>query len=1216
MLRNIRDWYKDEKNRPVFIMVIAGMTAILFSFGYLLQYSITEYLAQIRVNQIFILIIGFSISAALYISGLVLRNRKVYRLFAEALISLSILLNYLLIYFLADLSDEFPLFESPIVGFIFIVINTIVAVYASVKNKSRFIAAISMIGGALTPYYLRTAIGAYPYFTFLWLLAIASIITAWYLRWKLLGIIAFVLPYIVLEIHVFQHLTNFGQNLVDWLYLFVFQAFGFTYTWFCFFSIGQLKYPLPDSDLVIHYVNSVLVVFNTLFFFYPLSKGITSAIIAMDAIPFVILFVNAQRLKYHRLERAALLTSSLYVSLWIILSFQIDIIAFLLIIQAIVLLYIGLDTKQIWVRVISNILLLLCLIKILSDIPTIYYYWDKTLLTRGYAGILVLGIVILLLIGLYHKFRNILTSFEIRLAQLCDEFLSLWFTVVTILTFSYYSYQQLAYLCLIPTFLLLFRGHQAKLLLTLLLGYLLYICLLVYSLSWVIIQVVLDFEHFVPSVGFANLVASGLLLIGLRYWYIVIDVINQTKTGIHIRSINFEQKYTSAGLNPVFKQRIRLIDRTLYFWLLGFFALTFYSLSPQWIAFWMLVPAFLFIYTGYVNNKSFSLRLGYSIFFLFFIYISINTLLNIPLQWEHLSFTSIFTYLIQMGFFLGILIIIPRLIAINQYLFGLKKLNEAHIKFNFTLYPIDLLWYDIRAIVVAILSFQFGLKRIKPITPHVVIQVNKLLWNLLAVWFAVSYFVFARYVGSQLELDAWLHKVGLLHYNPEVNDHSILAYNLIFIPLLLLTALGGRKKMRFIEFVGLAHYFIMVFAAVVFIAEAGSVAWYRQTSYTLLLIIELAVISLGLYPFYCKFIPADNPQRAITKLLQNFVYLVLPLGLVAVATRRLYFAMPVLLWGAALLTFFLSEMMNSEHKRRPTLKLRNKTIVVEFNIWALLASLETIRYLLSTAEIHTLTYIIIIAGIVIPWAILIYKKGYSQPIERLPRYFAYPAFTYLYTGLYLASCFFLISNSDWIGAILLLVCYILVLLALARFIFVVRIAYQAFYQAAQAILSTCLLILLLQLSERNSFDGSNFFISLLLTSVSITGFYFLIFHSSNQSYKTQNQWWANFNLVWFNICLAVTYTAWLLQFQIDFTSMTITFIVLIHGLLLVIYSYKIKTSVVSALAYIFLGIVIIKFLFFDFGNLQTMNRFLVLLLIGGILLFTAFNFLRIKDKNK
>jgi hypothetical protein len=89
--------YKSEGKLPIFFMTVAGILAILFGVGYLMQYSfqylgIYESLAKIVLGFLAALISG-AIGMKLHAKG---ENLKEY---ASALVSLAVILNYLMIFF-------------------------------------------------------------------------------------------------------------------------------------------------------------------------------------------------------------------------------------------------------------------------------------------------------------------------------------------------------------------------------------------------------------------------------------------------------------------------------------------------------------------------------------------------------------------------------------------------------------------------------------------------------------------------------------------------------------------------------------------------------------------------------------------------------------------------------------------------------------------------------------------------------------------------------------------------------------------------------------------------------------------------------------------------------------------------------------------------------------------------------------------------------------
>lgn len=196
----VKDYYKKSKEKnqlPVFFMTLAGVVALLFGFGYLMQLSLSSLGEH---SQLVKTLIGFAFSGGILYWGI--RSEKKgekYRNFASALLGQSIALNYLFIYFISDI----PWLSSPLVGFLMILANTVLAKFLALRYETKIVAVISLAGGAFAPFYLSTDSSSPLYFFYLWILTAGGIYISKRLKWPALAFISFIISSIVIESSVF-----------------------------------------------------------------------------------------------------------------------------------------------------------------------------------------------------------------------------------------------------------------------------------------------------------------------------------------------------------------------------------------------------------------------------------------------------------------------------------------------------------------------------------------------------------------------------------------------------------------------------------------------------------------------------------------------------------------------------------------------------------------------------------------------------------------------------------------------------------------------------------------------------------------------------------------------------------------------------------------------------------------------------------------------------
>ena len=253
--------YKEKNQLPVFFMTLAGIGALLFGFGYLMQLSIS-YLGNL--SELIKITFGFACSAGItwWATQLYQKGNK-YEDFCSALMGLSVALNYLFIYFLSNLSNVNPGLSSPLTGFALIMGNTTFAIIIALRYQTKIVALLSLLGGAFAPFYLNSEGGSPLYFIYLWILCASSIYLARKIKWKTLGIIGFITSSSIIELSVLNDVNSFSLGV----YTIIFHAFAYLFIWYSLFNDKQITDTLNKSSVVLITGNISVFLFNLYYLF-------------------------------------------------------------------------------------------------------------------------------------------------------------------------------------------------------------------------------------------------------------------------------------------------------------------------------------------------------------------------------------------------------------------------------------------------------------------------------------------------------------------------------------------------------------------------------------------------------------------------------------------------------------------------------------------------------------------------------------------------------------------------------------------------------------------------------------------------------------------------------------------------------------------------------------------------------------------------------------
>ena len=461
LVRKVYNKYKSEGKLPIFFMTIAGIIAILFGFGYLMQYTIGAagiYQGLIKVSLGFVAAL-----VSIYIGVRLFKRNESLKEYGSALISLGIVLNYVMIYYLSDLGN-FPTLSNSLTGFLLIVANTGIAIGFALAFEAKIIAALFVLGGAFTPFYLNASGDGRFYYLYLWLLTVGASYVSIKINWKTLQYLSFAVSALMLQIVVFVQQPN---SIVFSIY---YHLFAYLFFYFTFFERNKLKTKLDKVDLSILAANLGLFSYNLF------SAGQTNLLLLgitylLNATIFIVLLLKVKT-KIDKVGKLVFLVIiGLFIGLAIPSLFNQLLIGLFWAIEAVMLVYLGFLYSNELIRKEGYLLLAFSFVTLGWKSLEIVYSWNNYLWTNGLLNFVILGLVITLSWLLGQRFKESYNALEKYLFSLFAEVVPIWlgliFFIISYGVVGLWSFP----LAIVPLFGLIYWGKFFKTVTTVWFGY-------------------------------------------------------------------------------------------------------------------------------------------------------------------------------------------------------------------------------------------------------------------------------------------------------------------------------------------------------------------------------------------------------------------------------------------------------------------------------------------------------------------------------------------------------------------------------------------------------------------------------------------------------------------------------------------------------------------------------------------------------------------------
>ncbi|MCS6190246.1 DUF2339 domain-containing protein [Shewanella baltica] len=171
--------YQAKGLGPVFLMTVAGIITLTLGFGYLLQYSINHWFSELGKA-----LLGFASANAIIAGGIFIRQKRTGMAdFGSGIVGLGLILNFLCAYFIGPYFEIIPNSAS----FILLLIITLAGYGLSMRLDAKVIAVIALVGGSTAPMMLLSqSYAPLLYLPYLLLIGAGALAQSRKLKWPLL----------------------------------------------------------------------------------------------------------------------------------------------------------------------------------------------------------------------------------------------------------------------------------------------------------------------------------------------------------------------------------------------------------------------------------------------------------------------------------------------------------------------------------------------------------------------------------------------------------------------------------------------------------------------------------------------------------------------------------------------------------------------------------------------------------------------------------------------------------------------------------------------------------------------------------------------------------------------------------------------------------------------------------------------------------------------
>lgn len=437
--------YRDQGKAPVFLMTTAGIVTLLFGFGYLLQYSFV-YLLNPPVKLLLCVVAG----AGFVVLGNYLSNSKNYlRDYASSLIALGFVIEFLVIYFAADVYQMLSMTPA----LIFYLLNSAAAMIMAKRHETRVVAAVTLVGGLFVPGFgEHLVVAPTTYCPYVLLVILGSLYLARAIRWKELSVLTLIAFSAATQLYV-----NSSHLLSDTGYAayicIAFLAFCFDALW----EQGRIKESLHHYDLI----NSVA---NLSFFIWASYNFLGDASILKASYSLLALgFCVLMYLHRFNKEVAAILALQAAVlsgaAVAALLGGEVWSLFFSL--EAVALIAVGCFYQNAWIRNEGYAALLISIAQLLALVLGAFGNYQLTLFSSAWVSLLACSASVYLSHRILSQYKEDLAAYELGWVSVLDQSVNIAISASILVTAYLVDFYYLYLVSFVPLFVILNRTRRS-----------------------------------------------------------------------------------------------------------------------------------------------------------------------------------------------------------------------------------------------------------------------------------------------------------------------------------------------------------------------------------------------------------------------------------------------------------------------------------------------------------------------------------------------------------------------------------------------------------------------------------------------------------------------------------------------------------------------------------------------------------------------------------
>ena len=482
--------YQKQGKAPVFFMTLAGIVALIFGFGYLLQYSFSEYLGPAGK-----LTIGFAIAIATTAGGIwFIRKRPAMAEYGSGIVALGVILNYLCAYFSGPYYGLLP----DLAGFLLLVSVTAIAYVLALLFETRIVAIVTLVGGAALPLVMGH-IGHSPllYLAYLLVLAGAMSHLSFRIRWQPLAWVSMVVSAGMVEFSI----ANTDVLISRLAYTEPYGLIAIIHGFFYLFGYYGLKGLTSVSELTKTHL--MMVSANILFYLLVSQQLVENNVLLgslylLSMLPWLATFMRPAKVFAYltdsdllrTVQALALLHAGLLAGVGILVLSSPALIGIIWCIEALMLIYLGGKFRFGSVRIEGYIALLLSLLVMGSQVlswvlgafvapPALLALTLEMEAGGGWVNLIAITLLVYVTVALLTKQGDYFDDRERHLIAILDNLFSVCLSLSFLLTIGVFWPESFWAFAIIPMFYLIWRAQSKALVFTELFGLAHFLLLLV-----------------------------------------------------------------------------------------------------------------------------------------------------------------------------------------------------------------------------------------------------------------------------------------------------------------------------------------------------------------------------------------------------------------------------------------------------------------------------------------------------------------------------------------------------------------------------------------------------------------------------------------------------------------------------------------------------------------------------------------------------------------